>query len=67
MKRVPALHARPGFLLPAILALGLVVRLFGLTYHSLWLAETASVAWARLPAGEKLAHTITLREDPYPP
>jgi mannosyltransferase len=67
MKRLLLLAQHLDLALLGILALALAVRLAGLTFHSLWLDEAVSVNWARLPAAELVARTITLREDSHPP
>jgi hypothetical protein len=68
MKRLLAMvHLGPRWLPVTIGCLGLLLRLVGLTFHSLWLDEAVAVRWARLPFGELLARTATLREDSHPP
>jgi len=49
-----------------LLLLGFVVRVYGLTYHSLWLDETASVYLASFPPLEILRQGMFLQE-PNPP
>ena len=66
--RAPAWWARvPDRTLAGILLLGLGLRLWRLTFHSLWLDEAVAVNWARLPAAELWARTITLSQDSHPP
>ncbi len=67
MKRFTACFARPRSLLLAILFLALALRLFGLTYHSLWLDESVSIKWARMSTGDILAYTTNMTEDAHPP
>jgi 4-amino-4-deoxy-L-arabinose transferase-like glycosyltransferase len=67
MNRLLAAVRQPHVLLLAILALALALRLFGLTYHSLWLDESVSVKWGRMATGDILAHTTNMREDAHPP
>ncbi|MGB9301635.1 MAG: hypothetical protein WCD51_13725, partial [Anaerolineae bacterium] len=49
-----------------LLLLGFGVRLYGLTYHSLWLDETVSVYLASFPPLEILRQGMFLQE-PNPP
>jgi 4-amino-4-deoxy-L-arabinose transferase-like glycosyltransferase len=67
MKRLLSLLITPRYLLLAILFLALALRLFGLTFHSLWLDESVALKWARLPVAEILERTTTMREDAHPP
>ena len=67
MKRLIARCERPRSLLLAILFLALALRMFGLTYHSLWMDESVSIKWGRMATGDILAHTTNMREDAHPP
>jgi mannosyltransferase len=51
----------------AVLAVALAVRLFGLTYHSLWFDEAMSTYWAARPAGQIWQVGMTLVQDKHPP
>lgn len=53
-------------LLTAIL-IGLALRLYNLTYHSLWFDEAISVHWARQSAPRIIEVGLTLVEDRLPP
>jgi 4-amino-4-deoxy-L-arabinose transferase-like glycosyltransferase len=51
----------------AILLVALVVRCYGLTYHSLWFDEVMSAFWAAKPAGEIWRAGLALVQDKHPP
>jgi mannosyltransferase len=51
----------------AILGVALAVRLYGLTYHSLWFDEAMSTFWAARPAGQIWQVGMTLAQDKHPP
>ena len=50
-----------------ILLLALALRLFNLTYHSLWFDEVMSTFWAAQPAGEIWRVGLALTQDKHPP
>jgi 4-amino-4-deoxy-L-arabinose transferase-like glycosyltransferase len=54
-------------LLGGILLVALAVRLWRLTYHSLWFDETISVLWASQPVARIWDVGIHLVEDKHPP
>jgi mannosyltransferase len=51
----------------AIFLVALVVRSYGLTYHSLWFDEVMSTFWAAKPAGEIWRVGLSLAQDKHPP
>jgi 4-amino-4-deoxy-L-arabinose transferase-like glycosyltransferase len=51
----------------ALLGIALVVRFYGLTYHSLWFDEVMSTVWAARPAGQIWQVGMTLVQDKHPP
>ena len=51
----------------AIFLVALAVRLYGLTYHSLWFDEVMSTFWAAKPAGEIWRVGLSLAQDKHPP
>ena len=51
----------------ALFAVALAVRLFNLTYHSLWFDEVMSTFWAAKPAAEIWRVGLTLTQDKHPP
>lgn len=53
------------WLIPFVLAL--LVRVWQLTYHSLWLDEAFSLFWAGKPAAEIVRVGLALTEDKHPP
>jgi len=55
------------FWLPAIILIALALRLYNLTYHSLWFDEAMSVYWARQTVPRILEIGFTLVEDRLPP
>jgi len=59
--------ARTAVGLLAILGAALVVRLYGLTYHSFWFDEAMSTLWAARPAGQIWQVGMTLVQDKHPP
>ena len=59
-------YAQCTFLL-ALFAVALAVRLFNLTYHSLWFDEVISTFWAAKPAAEIWRVGLTLTQDKHPP
>jgi mannosyltransferase len=61
---VPAWLAQP---LPWIFLLALAVRLFNLTYHSLWYDEVVSTFWAAKPFEEIWKVGLALTQDKHPP
>jgi len=50
-----------------MILIGLALRLYNLTYHSLWFDEAISVHWARQTVPRILAVGFTLVEDRLPP
>ena len=50
-----------------IISIGLALRLYNLTYHSLWFDEAVSVYWARQSLPRILEVGFTLVEDRLPP
>lgn len=66
MKRLTARAARFDAPLFAVLILALALRLYNLTYHSMWLDETVSVDWARMPAGDIVHSASTMRTTAHP-
>lgn len=59
-------HHWPAALLILTL-IALLIRLWGLNYHSLWFDEAVSVFWARQPLGETLRVGLLLDKDKHPP
>ncbi|MBE7468991.1 MAG: hypothetical protein DPW09_03195 [Anaerolineae bacterium] len=53
--------------LSVILLIALALRLYNLTYHSLWFDEAISVHWARQSVPRILEVGLTLEEDRLPP
>jgi hypothetical protein len=53
--------------LPLVFLLALAVRLWQLTYHSLWFDEAMSVYWASRPAAEIVRVGLGLTLDKHPP
>lgn len=51
----------------AIVLLALCVRLWRLTYHSVWFDEAVSLRWARSDAAWIWVKTFPLQEDKHPP
>jgi 4-amino-4-deoxy-L-arabinose transferase-like glycosyltransferase len=51
----------------AILGVALAVRLYGLTYHSLWFDEVMSTVWASRSAQQIWQVGMTLVQDKHPP
>ncbi len=51
----------------AIILLGFTLRLYNLTYHSLWFDEAVSVRWAQSDVARILEVSLTLTEDRLPP
>src|SRR5512138_1765694 len=51
----------------SIILIALGLRLYNLTYHSLWFDEAISVHWARQSAPRILEVGLTLEEDRLPP
>ncbi len=51
----------------AIILIALALRLYNLTYHSLWFDEAISVHWAKQPVPRILEVGFTLVEDRLPP
>jgi 4-amino-4-deoxy-L-arabinose transferase-like glycosyltransferase len=59
---------RAGWLAPALLfGLALALRLYNLSYHSLWFDEVMSTVWAAKPAKEIWRVGLALVEDKHPP
>jgi 4-amino-4-deoxy-L-arabinose transferase-like glycosyltransferase len=50
-----------------VFLVALAVRLYGLTYHSLWFDEVMSAFWAAKPAGEIWRVGLALAQDKHPP
>ena len=64
----PRSSSRASWLAPALLfGLALGLRLYHLTYHSLWFDEVMSTVWAARPAGEIWRVGLALVEDKHPP
>jgi 4-amino-4-deoxy-L-arabinose transferase-like glycosyltransferase len=55
------------WLVVIILFIALAVRVYGLTYHSLWFDEVMSTVWAARPAGEIWRVGLALVQDKHPP
>ncbi len=59
---------RATWLAPALLfGLALALRLYHLTYHSLWFDEVMSTVWAAKPVGQIWRVGLALVEDKHPP
>jgi mannosyltransferase len=63
--RSPSATTAAGLL--AILSVALAVRLYGLTYHSLWFDEAMSTFWASRPVDQIWRVGMTLAQDKHPP
>ncbi|MCS7221619.1 MAG: glycosyltransferase family 39 protein [Anaerolineae bacterium] len=63
-------HLRPVVVccpLSVVFLLALALRLFQLTYHSLWFDEAMSAYWASRPAAEIVRVGLGLTQDKHPP
>ena len=67
MRQVPLPSASRLYWAALLFAVGLLPRLYQLTYHSLWLDEAISISWARLPARLIIAMGLELMQDKHPP
>jgi len=65
--RANVLRQWPGAPVVCLFLLALAVRLWRLTYHSLWFDETVSVFWASQPVERIWSVGMSLVEDKHPP
>ncbi|HMQ56869.1 MAG TPA: hypothetical protein PKD98_32610, partial [Anaerolineae bacterium] len=59
--------SKPRLALLSIVLVALALRLYNLTYHSLWFDEAVSVHWARQSLPRILEVGFSLEEDRLPP
>ena len=55
------------WLMPLIVLLGAALRLYNLTYHSLWFDEAVSIRWAQSGVSRILEVSMKLVDDRLPP